>query len=315
MYLLARFLLIVGFALSAALPVHAGSAELQSLVKDYERFSRAQDPIRSAQRGDVDAATRWPDDTPEAVAERKRALEDFRARLDRLAKTDLDAAEALERDVLADRVVTALDGLAFDEERMPFISGEGFFVNPDYTAAFTALTSEAEAERWLTRIAAFPDYYDAQIANMRRGIKSGFTQPRLVVDNALKTARAQAALPAEQSPLVDPFRKMSEPVNAAVRDKLLARGLDLVRTNVKPAQHALVDFLEREYAPAARKELGARSLPDGERYYRYVVARHTTTTMTPDEIHAQGLKEVARIRGECRRRSRRAASRATSLRS
>ena len=39
-------------------------------------------------------------------------------------------------------------------------------------------------------------------------------------------------------------------------------------------------------------------MPDGEAWYAYFVQEHTTTTMTPDEIHALGLSEVARIRGE-----------------
>jgi uncharacterized protein (DUF885 family) len=67
---------------------------------------------------------------------------------------------------------------------------------------------------------------------------------------------------------------------------------------VKPAQAALVEFLKKEYLPASRKQLGARTLPGGEAYYRYLVKRHTTTTLTPDEIHALGKREVARIRGE-----------------
>jgi uncharacterized protein (DUF885 family) len=67
---------------------------------------------------------------------------------------------------------------------------------------------------------------------------------------------------------------------------------------VKPAQIALVRFLETQYLSAARPDLGTRSLPDGARYYAFTVKRHTTTVLSPDEIHAQGLKEVARIRAD-----------------
>lgn len=295
---LLRLLMLFIVAVAATFPAHGASMELRALIKDYERFARAQDPIRSAQRGDQDAATRWPDDTPAAVGARKRDLESFRDRIKHLAKAKLDEAATLERDVLADRVDTALAALSFDEERIPFISGEGFFINPDYAAAFTSLRSEADAERWLRRIEAFPAYYAVQISNMRRGIKTGFTQPRLVVDNALKTVRAQTDLPAEQSLLLEPLRNLADPAGDQAREKLLARGIDIVRTKVKPAQRSLVDFLEKDYAPASRPALAARTLPDGERYYRHVVARHTTTALAPDEIHALGLKEVARVRRE-----------------
>ena len=44
--------------------------------------------------------------------------------------------------------------------------------------------------------------------------------------------------------------------------------------------------------------MAARSLPDGELYYRWLAADHTTTDLTPDQIHAIGLTEVKRIRAE-----------------
>jgi uncharacterized protein (DUF885 family) len=288
--------LAIMLAASAAQASPAG--DLHALIGDYERFAREQDPLRAAQRGDAAAAVRWPDDAPAAVDARKRTLEGFDKRINRLAKSKLSPADALERDVLADRVATSLEGLAFDEERMPFISGEGFFVNPDYAAAFTALRDEKSAIAWLKRIEALPAYYDIQVANMRRGIKTKFTQPKLVVESTLRTVRAQAELPVGESPLLKPLAALPETVPNDARQRLITRGLELVRTRVRPAQAALVKFLETEYLPVARPELAARTLPGGERYYPYVVRRHTTTTLTPDEIHAIGLKEVARVRGE-----------------
>jgi uncharacterized protein (DUF885 family) len=272
------------------------SKALKNLIADYEHFERERDPIRAAIRGDAQAAARWPDDSPAAVAARRKALLGFEGRLLDLAKAKLTPSEKLERDVLADRVATALEGYAFDEERMPFISGEGFFVNPDYAATFTVLRDERDAAAWLARMKALPAYYQTQTENMRRGIKTGFTQPKLVVENALKTVRAQAELAPDASPLVKPLLALPDPVDA--REQLVEQGRAIAHDKIKPAQTALVRFLEQEYMPAARPALGTRSLPQGERYYPALVKRHTTTALTPDEIHALGLKEVARIRGE-----------------
>jgi len=57
-------------------------------------------------------------------------------------------------------------------------------------------------------------------------------------------------------------------------------------------------FAEAQYLPAARKELGASSLPGGRRYYDLLIRGSTTTTLTADEIHAIGLAEVKRIAGD-----------------
>jgi uncharacterized protein (DUF885 family) len=67
---------------------------------------------------------------------------------------------------------------------------------------------------------------------------------------------------------------------------------------VAPALQALADFVERDYLPACRESIAASALPDGEAYYAHAVRRETTTRLTPAEVHAIGLSEVARIRGE-----------------
>ena len=60
----------------------------------------------------------------------------------------------------------------------------------------------------------------------------------------------------------------------------------------------MVEFLKTEYLPASRTSSGIGSLPDGKALYKVYVKQWTTTTKTPEEIHAIGLKEVARIKSE-----------------
>ena len=65
---------------------------------------------------------------------------------------------------------------------------------------------------------------------------------------------------------------------------------------VRPAQQALLEFFETEYLPRARSEIGIASVPQGRDYYAHLVRRHTTTQMTPQQIHSLGVGEVSRIR-------------------
>ncbi len=292
--------MIVG-ALLALAPVAAfadAGANLHALIADYERFAREADPIRAASRGDVVAQVRWPDDSLAAVAARTHALRGFSVRLAALSTQPLSDAELIERDALEARVRTALEGAAFDEERMPFVSGEGFFINPDYAATLTVLKTPQDAELWLTRLEAISAYFSIQIANMRRGIQTRFTQPRLVVENALRSVRAQAALAPAQSPLLSPLASLPSTIPDAERARLYRRGDAIFRNSIAPSLLALGDFLEREYLPHARATIGIRGAPNGARYYAYLVRRHTTTDLTPSQVHDLGLREVARIRAE-----------------
>ncbi|HCK85007.1 MAG TPA: DUF885 domain-containing protein, partial [Hyphomonadaceae bacterium] len=143
---------------------------------------------------------------------------------------------------------------------------------------------------------ALPGYLDANVANARRGVATGFTQPRIVVDRALELARAQRTSVAET--LLLPFAQFPDTVPATAQEEYRRRARTIIGEAILPAHDRVIVFLEREYLPAARPALAARSLPNGEAYYRYLVRQHTTTSMTPDEIHALGQSEVRRIRGE-----------------
>ncbi len=72
----------------------------------------------------------------------------------------------------------------------------------------------------------------------------------------------------------------------------------LIVEQLTPAFRRMANFLQNEYLPAARSSTGISAIPDGEKYYRFLVKQQTTTTFTPDEIYETGLSEVKRIRAE-----------------
>jgi uncharacterized protein (DUF885 family) len=287
--------LLVGVTLGV--PIVAAADDMASIVRDFDSHMRILDPVRAGQRGDREALRRWPDNSSAAVEERRQRLLGFRARLAALQAGKLSQPDALNHALITDRVDVALAGLVFDEERIPFISGDGFYTTADYAALGTTLATEDDAEAWLARLATLPAYYATETANMARGVRSGFTQPRMTVERAIADARAQAEQASAESPLLAPFVTFPAGFPADRRTRLRARALETIEGQVKPAQRALLSFFEHEYLPAARPGIGASSLPDGEKYYAYLVRRHTTTEMTPAEVHALGLAEVARIRG------------------
>jgi len=292
--LAARCALLLAIGMASALA--AEPDDIGAIVRDYDAFARIQDPVRAAQRGDSVAMERWPDNSPKAVALRKGELVSFLARLDALEGTRFGAADALNRELLRERVALALEGLGFDEERIAFISGDGFYTTADYAALNTRLGNASEAAAWLARLRALPAYYAIETENMKRGVNSGFTQPRLTVERAIADMRERVAKPLETSPLLKPFDTLPPSFPAAERESLRAEALQLLQTQLRPAEEAVLAFLEQSYLPAARADIGASSLPGGREWYAFLVRRHTTTAMSPDEIHELGQREVARIR-------------------
>ncbi len=291
-----RRLLIVIALVFAARPALAQEATLTALVADYEAYALSQDPVSAGREGDRRALGRLADVSPGADVLRRSALEEFKGRLDAVDTKGLPVEALLNRDFLRWTLERRLKRLGFDEARMPFNSDSGFDMDMGYLASTTPLNTEADAEAWIARLRALPRYYAQNIANARRGVKSGFTQPRSTNDSVLARARVSAARDPEVDPLLKPFETAQiAPVKLA---EMRAVAVGLVREQIRTAQRDFVTFLEKEYLPASRKALGARSLPGGDAYYRWLVADHTTTALSPDEIHALGLSEVARIRAE-----------------
>lgn len=281
------------FSISAAQA--ASITPAQRLIADYDAFNSEQDPISAAARGDIAASERWPDDSPAADAARYKAFVAFDNRLKALDPVSLQGEDRLNIALIQWRVELAIEGQRFDEARMPFTSDEGFFEEPGYAADNTPIRTEADARHWMARMQALPAYYDQQIANMRRGIKTGFVQPRLIAEHTAQTLQATADRSAADNALMAPFAGMSSSLPPARQQALRDEALRIVETRIKPSERTLARFFHDEYLPASRNSLGAASLPDGRAYYAYRVKSETTTDMTPDQVFALGQSEIARI--------------------
>lgn len=295
-----RWFLVLALALAAspALAAKAPAGLLNAVVRDYEAWALADDPITAGQEGDKAALSRLPDPSLAADAQRKAALTAFRARLATIDPKGLTPQARLNRDFLGWTLARRLKSLEFDEARLPFNSDSGFDQELDYLASTTNLSSEAEARAWIARLNALPGYFAANVENARRGVRDRFTQPVDTTRAVIARVQAATTRPVEADPLLKPFATLPPGVPAATRTALEAEAVGVIRDRIRPAQHAFLAFLQAEYLPASRQTLGVRSLPGGEAYYRWLVADHTTTDLTPDQIHEIGLSEVKRIRAE-----------------
>ena len=54
--------------------------------------------------------------------------------------------------------------------------------------------------------------------------------------------------------------------------------------------------MRETYLPACRESVGLSAAPDGSEHYRWLVRSFTTTDLTPEQVHALGLAEIAKVR-------------------
>lgn len=267
----------------------AGSPALQKIVAEESAIERQTDPREGPG---------WPDVSQAAQERRTAALRALAERLVALPPAPSGSEDALTRRLLGWRLGMRIEAARFDEARIPFDNGDGFFNTGNYAAETTVLRTEADAVAWTARLRALPGYFDEEIANLRRGIASGFVQPQTTAAAVLAILRVAAEQPTADSPLLTPLRHLPTAIPPDRQASLRADGLAAIEQAVKPAQRRLVTFFEHDYLPHARGPLGASSLPDGRAWYAFEVRRSTTTEMTPEEVFAVGEREVARIHAE-----------------
>ncbi|SHE45850.1 DUF885 domain-containing protein [Thermomonas hydrothermalis] len=244
------------------------------------------------------AQTRLPDVSPKAQAARLAYLEQLLAQLDQIDVQALSPAEQLNYAVYRPQIEHRIAALRFREYEMPFNSDSAFWSDLDFMAR--AELRDADAYRaYAARLRDIPRYFEQQIANMRAGLRRGFSVPRAVLTGR-DTAIAAVALldDPQQAVLFAPYQRMPASIPPAQQATLRAEGEAAIRDAVIPAYRRLLAFFREEYLPKARTTLAAEAMPDGKAWYREQIRRYTTLDLSPEQIHAIGLREVAATRAE-----------------
>ncbi|MEO5830595.1 MAG: DUF885 family protein, partial [Rhodanobacter sp.] len=187
----------------------------------------------------------------------------------------------------------------FKNWQMPFNSDSAFWSDIGYELAGDQLRTRQDYEHYLDRLDQIPAYIDQQIANMRAGLKRGFSVPRAVLDGRDVSIAAVAELKdPTTSSFYAPFKRLPASMPADQAQALQGRALQTIRDEVIPAYAKLLVFFHDEYVPQARTTLAAEALPDGKAFYRQQIREYTTLDLSPDEIHQIGLDQVARIHAQ-----------------
>jgi len=119
--------------------------------------------------------------------------------------------------------------------------------------------------------------------------------PRYLLEKAASESDDIAKKPLADSPFTEPLRKFPSAVSAMDKQRLTQAIEAAVRDEGEPAYARFAAFVRDKYAPHGQTEYGVWALPNGAARYRFAVRHMTTTDLTPDEIHAMGLRQVAEI--------------------
>ena len=218
-----------------------------------------------------------------------------------LDRSQLPKTDLLTYDLLIYDLNERLDALKFPNHLLPIHHMESVPVKLAQWGGGNSVQpfkTIANYDNYLKRIGKLPVWAEQAIANMREGIRTGVVQNRAIVERTLSQYEALAETNVEKNPFFVPVLKMPASFLANDKARLNTAYRRALSEKVIPAQIKLYQFIKNEYLPKTRASAGLAGMPGGVEWYRFQVRNSTTTTMSAEEIHALGIKEVARIRGE-----------------
>lgn len=175
-------------------------------------------------------------------------------------------------------------------------------VSPTYTgwqgslpvlAGMQSVEQPRNQQDAIARWSQVPKYLDDEIANLREGIKLGYTAPRHNVVTVIEQMEAMLRAPIGDSPFV----QMAAPTKSASFRRTLE---DQERSLIRPAITRYRDFLKNTYLAAARETIGVNALPNGAACYAAAIRYHATVAMPAQEVHDLGKAQIAAIQAEMR---------------
>ena len=279
---------------------NAAAAELARLGEAYFATQHRYDPYNATLLGVAEFDGLSFDPSRDASERAERELAAIGRQAGEIDPTGLTDAGRVDRQVL-----TALvEGARADAEHSlwaanasakSYVSRQGLIFQA--VPAMTVTTPEAAA-RYLSRLSKIGATLDALGQRYLAEAADGRTPTAVGVDHAIRQLAGYLALPVCDDALLKPARDAHQGEHAdqaALQEAATAH----ITGTIRPAMQRLAELLGRELAPLARPDdrVGIGEIPGGEAGYLAAVARHTTTALSPREIHQIGLAELDELAG------------------
>lgn len=230
----------------------------------------------------------------------------FLAEVRKFDRATLSRQDQITYDILVDQYQT---GLAF--RRFAWLQGDELYpVSPMFGVevelpAFMLTThvvrNARTARNYVKRLEAMAAKLDQVTAAMQRQASAGVVLPPSLLERSLTVIHDTVSAPPRDNALVTSFvARMSrvKSLDGAAEQQLENEAIDAVASRIYPAYARMSAALEALEPAAATQGAGVARLPDGAAYYALALRQNTTTDYTPEQVHALGLSEVARITRE-----------------
>jgi uncharacterized protein (DUF885 family) len=283
----------VSVSLHQVSSVEARLAAQNALFKQQFEDDRKASPESETAGGDYqDNATL--DDYSIAASIKQNAVDRaYRAKLAAISTEGFPEQDRLSHDLLIHVLDDRITDYELKDYEMPVSQMQGIHISLADLPNSVPLDTVRHYEDYIARLHQIPRAFEQTIAVLRQGERDGLMPVRIL----LEQIPAQCAGTIAENPFLAPTKNFPATIARKEQERLTDAIVQVVDSEVLPAYHRFADFIAKDYAPHGRTAIGLNSLPEGDRRYQQAIQEQTTTRMSPAEIHALGLREVARING------------------
>lgn len=292
--------LLTAAALTLSSPAAAGPSEdFRALQDAFWAEVLRDNPLLASSVG---VTTYDRELSPVSLAEMDRqaaAAQGFLTRLNAIPATGFSETERANAAILRTLLQEQVTNNRFGQRQLLYSTLGSYHGQLAGMAEGLSFRSAADYRNYLARLALVPDRMRAYGDLSVKAAREGFVQPCVTMTRFPETITGVITADPTKSRFYAPFAA-PRPTNISATEwtQLQGEARTLVETRINPAYRHFAATYDTQLKNRCRQSVSASDQPNGPAYYAAQVRSHTTTSMTPDQIHQLGLAEVARIRAE-----------------
>lgn len=225
----------------------------------------------------------------------------YQEQLKSVDRATLSEDDALSYDLLIYQCNVNLEQLKFNDNLMPISQIQSMPLQVAQLAAGTGnqpFKTVKDYENWLKRLDGFVVWCDTAIANMKKGMATGYVIPKALAVKVVPQLASFDHGPVKEHLYYRPILNIPADFSAEDKERLDKAYTEVIEQKIIPTHQKLKEFFEKEYIPVCRETSGIDAIPNGKEFYNFAIKRYTTTDLTADSIFALGKAEVERISKE-----------------
>lgn len=274
---------------------------VMEITSDYYAEKMKLFPLESTTAGDTIYNNLLPNSLSDSyIKEAKAFFTKYKNDTENLS-IQLSENDRLSIELLKWECEINLEQLSFKENLLPLNQ----FTSPILTigqwgsgAGAQPFKTVKDYNNWLERLAQFNTYLVSVEQRMKEGAAKGYVLPKALTEKMIPQLKDMANEDVTSHLLYSPVKQFPDSFTDAEKKVLTDNFTSLLKNKIIPSFKSLYNYVSTDYLKACRTTSGIAAIPNGAAYYKHLIKRYTTTDMTADEIHALGLKEVARLSAE-----------------